>query len=233
MENTENNVTQKEIKVTTTSARSSGRPVGSKTDPKKKKLNQEKRIQKLAKALANETRLYTCSRCARQTPEPSGIFYMVRSSELNAGNDWYGSVCSKCVKEMYEDLKIRYKDEKLAFIVICHYINVYYDDKLFNAMVTNTDFGVGTYLRALNVGTGKNKSFVHYLTDILKELDVKKSMSEIRALKEPKWENDDKENKDLCYFIAGCNIKGKQHRSLTQRCVLNNLVNCWKPLRAS
>lgn len=114
---------------------------------------------------------------------------MSKTSPLFTANELYTNLCCDCTNEIYDDLKIKYKDEKIALIILCHYLDVYFSEELYEKVKDNANFSYGNYSKLLNGTQYKAKNFTTFLVNILNE--GLKDESQIQAGFETKWSSDD------------------------------------------
>jgi hypothetical protein len=93
-------------------------------------------------------------------------------------------------------MKIKYKDEKIALIILCHYLDVYFSDELYDKIKDNANFSYGNYSKLLNGTQYKAKNFTTYLVNKIRdnteqEDDYNANLSE----EESKWKASDRKNK--------------------------------------
>jgi hypothetical protein len=119
---------------------------------------------------------------------------MSKTSPLFVSNELYTHICSDCANDLYNDAKIKYKDEKIALIVLCHYLDVYFSEELYEKVKSNANFSYGNYSKLLNGTQYKAKNFTTFLINILN--DGLKDESQLRAGFEAKWSTDDIKSKN-------------------------------------
>jgi len=128
---------------------------------------------------------------------------MSKTSPLFTANELYAHICCDCVNEIFEDMKIKYKDERLALIILCHYLDVYFDDSLYNSVKDNANFSFGNYVKFLNGIQYKAKNFTTFLVNVLKEGQSLKDIDQLREEKEVKWKASDLKNKNYVLQTVG------------------------------
>lgn len=120
---------------------------------------------------------------------------MSKTSPLYVSNELYTCICSNCANELYEDAKIKYKDEKMALIIICHYIDVYFSEELYESRKSDANFSLGNYLKNINLGQYKAKNFTTYLVNELKLKAEQDEYDSGISEDETKWSASDRKNK--------------------------------------
>jgi hypothetical protein len=101
---------------------------------------------------------------------------------------------------MYDTYSRRYRSDRQACILICHYLDVPFYNTLFDSVVEkNSGFVIGHYLRTLNGPQYNQKTFN---TTIL-EGELNKTTSDVEDEKEDKWAAIDRSNRDDTVDIVG------------------------------
>lgn len=144
---------------------------------------------------------YKCTRCGKTTDDPKGKFFMSKTSPLYVSNELYSCICCECANELYNEAKIRFKDEKLALIILCHYLDVYFSDALYDSIKVNADFSFGNYAKLLNGTQYKAKNFTTYLVDVYN--NGLRSNEELKEQREAVWSATDKQNMNFVLSTVG------------------------------
>ena len=144
---------------------------------------------------------YKCTRCGKMQDDPKGYFFMSKTSPLYTSNELYTTICFDCANELYEENKYKYKDEKMALIVMCHYLDLYFSDELYEKVRDNANFSLGNYAKLLNGTQYKAKNFTTYLVNALKE--GIKTIDTMRENEEAKWSSSDLKNKNYVLQSVG------------------------------
>lgn len=142
---------------------------------------------------------FRCSRCGAVYPTATGKFFKTRSSIHNA-NDQYGTICIKCINELFEDFRVQYDDQELATIICCHYLDVPFYRGLYDSTVKkNENFTMGHYLKSLACVQYHKKTFVSTLVEgeLAKDIDTSRENSE------ENWSVENKRNKNEVIKIVG------------------------------
>lgn len=123
--------------------------------------------------------------------------YSSKNSPLFIDNDGYAPICYDCVNRLLFDLQAEYKDFKIALMIVCHYLDLYFSETLYEQNKYNPNFGFGDYRRMLNV-QGRNKTFIDTILELSKE--GLKGAREIQRDMEDRWSLKDKQN--MTYVIS-------------------------------
>lgn len=145
--------------------------------------------------------VYKCTRCGKRADNPKGYFVMSKTSPLFTSNELYSTICFDCATELFDEYKYKYKDEKIALIVICHLLDLCFSEELYEKIKDNANFSLGNYLKLLNGTQYKSKNFTTYLINLLK--DGQKSIETLRENEEAKWNSSDLKNKTYVLQSVG------------------------------
>ena len=170
-----------------------GRPPGSTNKPPKSPNSKRQNDKPILQ--------YTCTKCGSKYEDPVGHFFMSKTSPLFVSNSLRSTVCCNCINELFEDAKNIYHDAKLALIIICHYLDVYFSEDLYESVKGNANFSVGNYLKLINGSQYKAKNFTTSLVYFIKE--GLKSDSQLKQEKETKWTQDEISNKNIAINMIG------------------------------
>lgn len=146
--------------------------------------------------------LYRCTRCGYECDSPTGHFFMSKNSPLYSANYGYTNLCCDCANEVFKDYENKFKDTKLALMLICHDLDFYFSDTLYDKVKANANFTIGNYFKFLNGTQYKSKNFNHALLEMIKTQGLR-SDSDIREDKEEKWKASDKKNKNYVLSSVG------------------------------
>ena len=143
----------------------------------------------------NDTKIYRCTKCGAEHENPINKFYKSTWSQLYNDNDKYCPVCKKCLNELFDEYSRRYKSDRTALLIICHYIDIPFYYSLYDSLVlNNSNFSIGMYTRlVLNQKQYQYKTFVNTLID-KRELGITEDSFEIE--KESKWSKAEIKNKN-------------------------------------
>lgn len=160
------------------------------------------RPKKVVKKLEGEPALYRCTRCGCEWENPKGHFFMSKYSSLYNANFGYTNLCCSCANEMFRDYENIFKDTKLALMLVCHDLDFYFSDELYDKIKLNDNFSIGNYFKYLNGTQYNKKTFKHSLLEVVKNEGLR-SDSEIRGDREAKWLDSDKKNKNYVLSSVG------------------------------
>lgn len=133
-------------------------------------------------------RIYSCSCCGVQMYEPE-VFYKSPYDYSRHANDQYVHLCKDCVADRFEEFTAVYKDERIAVLMICSMLNLYFNEEIY--IKTKSDksaFVIGDYIKRLNNNKSIKKTFSDTLSELLQEegslIDTNNSVDNIenRAL---------------------------------------------------
>lgn len=171
--------------------------------------------------------VYKCTRCGKTKADAKGYFFMSKTSPLFVSNDLYANICSDCSNEIYEDMKLKYKDEKMALIIICHYLDIYFSEELYESRKDDANFSLGNYLKNINLGQYKAKNFTTFLVNAIKEDEGLKGSQEIQlANEETKWNASDKKNKAYVLQTVGYDcFEDENYTDANRKFLFNTLAD--------
>ena len=159
------------------------------------------RPRKKVKKLEGEPALYRCTRCGKEWEVAKGHFFMNKFSTMFGSNSDYTHICVECANELFKEYESRFKDTKLALMLICHDLDIYFSDNLYENMKTNSNFTLGTYIRCFN-GTQYKKNFNNAIIEMVNNKGLRPE-TEIRDDREEKWRVSDKKNKNYVISSVG------------------------------
>lgn len=150
---------------------------------------------------------------------------MSKTSPLFVSNSLYTCICSDCANELYEDAKFKYKDEKMALIIVSHYLDIYFSEDLYESRKGDANFSLGNYLKGINLGQYKAKNFTTYLVNALK--DKADSTDETSTdTEEVKWSASDKKNKNYVLQTIGYDcFSDESYTDSNRRFLFNTLAD--------
>lgn len=156
----------------------------------------------LQAAAVQSADIYRCCKCGKKTETPKGVFPFIPKSSVFTYNQGYAHICLDCVAEISAELESRYHDQKTAYIVMCHYLDVFFDDVKYEEMKFNKDFSFKSYYSALNRGTG-TKTFLDNLEGMILTGMFTKTEAELEEAQEAKWSAGDNRNKNYVISTVG------------------------------
>lgn len=147
---------------------------------------------------------------------------MSKTSPLFTANELYTNLCCDCTNELYEDMKIKYKDEKMALIILCHYLDVYFSEELYEKVKDNANFSYGNYSKLLNGTQYKAKNFTTYLVNELKEKSNEIELND--SEEEVHWNASDRKNKQYVLQTVGYDCFDDENYTESNRKFLFNTL---------
>lgn len=147
---------------------------------------------------------------------------MSKTSPLFTANELYTNLCCDCTNELYEDMKIKYKDEKMALIILCHYLDVYFSEELYEKVKDNANFSYGNYSKLLNGTQYKAKNFTTYLVNELKEKSNEVELND--SEEEVHWNASDRKNKQYVLQTVGYDCFDDENYTESNRKFLFNTL---------
>ena len=126
---------------------------------------------------------------------------MSKTSPLFTANELYTHICADCINELMFEMQTRYKDTKIALMIMCQYLDIYFSEELYESTKGNANFSFGNYLKYVNLGQYKAKNFTSSLMEILnKGLKGSQLIQEERELK---WSATELQNKTDAINVIG------------------------------
>lgn len=161
------------------------------------------RKQALLKQVAANAQVFQCTKCGKKTETPKGVFPYVPKSSLYIYNKGYAHVCYDCVDKMVEELIEEYHDKKAAYIVMCHYLDIFFDDEKYAELLkASPDMTFSLYSGRMNMGN-VDRSFATNLESIILSGKFSKTEEEVEAAIEQKWKPEDQRNRNYVLLSAG------------------------------
>lgn len=145
---------------------------------------------------------YRCVKCGKKAETLKGVFPYLPKSPMYEGNQGYGHICSECVDKMEKELSAQFNDQQAAFIVLCHYLDVFWNPEVYDQMRFQKDFCFRAYYSNMNKGTWK-RSFRDNLEAGLLTGAFTKSEAELQEAQEQKWSAEDLRNKQYVITTVG------------------------------
>lgn len=169
---------------------------------------------------------YRCVHCGVAYYDPAGKFYRVTTNEAYKANNYYAPICAKCVKEMFQEYTLKYKDEKKALLLICFMLGYYFSEQLYATMKdSGNEFILGNYIKALNGTQYKKRTSDDYIMEFLSKEAALASPSELRGNIEDKWKAADRKNKYFCVRELGFDPFDEDVYSSEDRRYMFNLLS--------
>ena len=127
---------------------------------------------------------------------------MNKSSMLFGSNCGYTNICVECANELFKEYQSRFKDTKLALMLICKDLDIFFSDALYDSIKTNPDFTIGNYFKYINGLQYSRKNFSNTLLAMINDKGLRPE-TEIREDREDKWKVADKKNKNYVLSSVG------------------------------
>lgn len=147
---------------------------------------------------------------------------MSKTSPLFTSNELYTHICADCVNDLMFEMQTRYKDTKLALMIICHFLDVYFSEELYESIKDNANFSFGNYAKLLNGTQYKAKSFTTALMEIIN--NGLKGSQAIQLEREVKWSSSDLKNKNYVLQTIGYDCFEDESYNETNRKFLFNTL---------
>lgn len=145
---------------------------------------------------------YKCVMCGKKVETPKGVFPYLPKTDVFAENQGYGHICLNCMNELEEKLVQEYNDQKAAFVVLCHYFDVYWDQAKYEELKFQKDFSFQMYMSRMNQGNAK-RSFKETLESMVLTGAFTMSEEELQQVQEQKWSAADIRNKSFVVTTVG------------------------------
>lgn len=145
---------------------------------------------------------YKCTRCGKTFIDPKSKLVMSKTSPLFTGNDLFSNLCFECANELFSDLRIRHGD-KLALIIMCCYLDVYFSEELYESIKNNANFSLGNFLKLINGNQYKAKNAATFLLNAFRDNQNLRGTTEIERGKEVNWKASDIKNKNYVLSTVG------------------------------
>lgn len=149
--------------------------------------------------------IYKCTNCGKRTVDPENKFYKVISNPLYKENDSYSTLCTYCIDELFDNLRVKYNDEKLALLLCCAEVGWFFSEATYLKMKEKdpSDIRIGDYVKRLNLSQNKNLTFQDYLIASLNNQKILSNKVEENEIFEEKWSAEDKKVKQSVIDIVG------------------------------
>jgi hypothetical protein len=168
--------------------------------------------------------LYRCTRCGKTRSDPKSFFFMSKTSPLFVANNLYAHICADCTNDLFAELQARYKDTKKALMIVCHYLDLYFSETLFEQIKDNANFSFGNYCKLLNGVQYKAKTFNNTLMEIIQ--NGVKTNEDIRDEIEEKWSKSDLKNKSYVISAVGYDcFEDENYNNNNRKFLFNTLAD--------
>lgn len=152
----------------------------------------------------NTSAIYKCTKCGKLVGDGKTIFYSSKYSPLFTGNESYTHICCECINKIIQEEATKY-DLKTAYIIACHYLDINFNENIYETMKVQPNFSFGVYIRTINMQKSNARNFTSFLVDILKDGNGLKAKEELAEYQEQKWLSSDLKNKNTCIHLIGYN----------------------------
>ena len=175
--------------------------------------------------IPEDVHIYQCSRCGKYKENAQGLFYSSSNSPLYRYHNGYTTICTDCVNGLFREMEEKY-GRKTAFMITCHYLDLYYDEDAFNAMneaMKNSDsFSFGRYLQRINLKKYDGMTFGTNIEEMIsKGTSVNDDDSEAN---ERGWKSEDIKNKNYVLSTVGYDCFTDSNYSSTDLRYLFNVL---------
>lgn len=161
------------------------------------------RKQAVLKQVAANAQVFQCTKCGKKTETPKGVFPYVPKSSLYSYSKGYAHICYDCVDKMVEELIEEYQDKQSAYIVMCHYLDIFFDEEKYAELLkASPDMTFSLYSGRMNMGN-VDRSFATNLESIILSGKFSKTEEEVEAAIEQKWRPEDQRNRNYVLMNAG------------------------------
>lgn len=99
---------------------------------------------------------YSCCQCGGNFDSENDFF---RSASVLYGGRGRTIICKECMGNVLNFFIDKYGDVRKAFRRVCMAYDMYYSDSLFDKCVTDGEFSLGNYMKKMNLGNFKKKTF--------------------------------------------------------------------------
>lgn len=99
---------------------------------------------------------YSCCQCGGNFDSENDFY---RSASVLYGGRGRAIICKECMGNVLNFFIDKYGDARKAFRRVCMAYDMYYSDSLFDKCVTDGEFSLGNYMKKMNLGNFKKKTF--------------------------------------------------------------------------
>lgn len=209
-----------------------GRPPGSKNRPKPRKPGRppgsknKKKPRPAPPSFDYSTvpEVYKCVTCGMKTADPRGKFYSSARTAVYNGNSHYVHVCVDCCDKYYEEQKIRHQDERIALILTCNMMHIYFSERAYFSCRSRGEIKIGSYISTLNIAKDRATSPETFLVDVLHVNDAIKDDTFLREDQEGRWTAGDQKNRSFVLQSIGYDCFDDRSYTETNRKFLFNTL---------
>jgi len=105
---------------------------------------------------------FTCVCCRKTYPDKSSF---TKSNSPLYNKTGHVPICKDCMEELFRYYEDLYKDTRSAIKRVCMACDIYYNDKIYEASISNAKSILGNYLKKLNIRQNANKTFDNTLKE--------------------------------------------------------------------
>lgn len=99
---------------------------------------------------------YSCCQCGGNFDSENDFY---RSASVLYGGRGRAIICKECMGNVLNFFIDKYGNARKAFRRVCMAYDMYYSDSLFDKCVTDGEFSLGNYMKKMNLGNFKKKTF--------------------------------------------------------------------------
>ena len=99
---------------------------------------------------------YSCCQCGGNFDSENDFF---RSASVLYGGRGRTIICKECMGDVLNFFIDKYGNVRKAFRRVCMAYDMYYSDSLFDKCVADGEFSLGNYMKKMNLGNFKKKTF--------------------------------------------------------------------------
>ena len=154
--------------------------------------------------------IFKCTRCGKMTSTATGNFFAINNNVAFEGNESRASICCECTTKFFNEYTEKYDDEKLALMLTCMHLGVFFSEPLYDSMhekelidPEHEKFTVGKYIRQLSGPQYKKQTFLSYMISVLKKKQAFSTQEESRDRLEGTWKAADRRTKNMCIREVG------------------------------
>lgn len=154
--------------------------------------------------------IFKCTRCGKMTATGTGNFFAIINNPAFEGNEGRASICCECTTKFFNEYCDTYDDEKLALMLTCMHLGVFFSETLYDSMhdkeLTDPEhekFTIGKYIRQLSGPQYKKQTFLSYMISVLKRKQAFSTQEESRERREDQWKAADRRTKLMCIREVG------------------------------
>lgn len=106
-----------------------------------------------------------CLCCGKPIKDIVSECYKSPKSTIYKAYEGFIPIHKTCAQQLVETWKIRYKDEKKAYMFACFVFDKFFDEETYEGFRTSPNFNLGNFFSQDNMGKNKfrNKTFLNYL----------------------------------------------------------------------